>query len=238
VTNPRKDWQQALVPSADCIDVTRFGEELDAAALAHVESCARCQAELALYREVTRDDSSAEEDDAARWIAGELRSRLHTPVNVTPANVTPDNVTPFRRKSLRPLYAVAAAILMVIGASYFLQLRDPSIDTNVPDATYRSARIAVIAPAGDLATAPNELRWTAIPNASRYHVAIVEVDATPVWAADTTQPYVTLPPQVIAQFAPGKTLLWTVEAYRGNEMLATSPTQNARVIVSPSRKTP
>jgi hypothetical protein len=228
VTDPRKDWQQALVPSADCIDVTRFGEELDAATLVHVESCARCQAELALYREVTRDDSSAEEDDAARWIAGELRSRLETPANVTP----------FRRKSLRPLYAVAAAILMVIGVSYFLQLRDPSIDGPIPDSAYRSARITVIVPAGDLATAPNELRWSAVPNASRYHVAIAEVDATPIWAADTSQPFVVLPPQVIAQFAPGKTLLWTVEAYRGNEKLAESSTQNVRVTVSPSRKTP
>jgi hypothetical protein len=233
VTDPRKDWQQALAPSANCVDVTRFGEELDASAAAHVASCTRCQAELALYREVTRDESSADEDDATRWIAGELRSRLDTP-----AHVTPDNVTPFRRKSLRPLYAVAAAILMVIGVSYLLQLRDPSIDANVPDATYRSARIAVIAPAGDLAAAPNELRWTAVPNASRYHVAVVEVDATPVWAADTTQPYVVLPPQVIAQFAPGKTLLWTVEAYRGNDALASSATQNVRVIVTPSRKTP
>jgi hypothetical protein len=228
VTDARKDWQQALAPSTDCIDVTRFGEPLDAAALAHLESCARCQAELALYREVTRDDSSAEEDAAGRWIAGELRSRFENPANVTP----------FRRKSLRPLYAIAAAILMVIGAGYLLQLREPSIDANVPGSMYRSARIAVIAPAGDLATAPNELRWTAVPNATRYHVAIVEVDATPVWAADTTQPYVTLPPHVIAQFAPGKTLLWTVEAYRGSDALAASATQNVRVTVSPSRKTP
>jgi hypothetical protein len=233
VTDARKDWQQALAPSADCIDVTRFGAELDAAALAHLESCARCQAELALYREVTRDDSSAEEEEAARWIAGELRSRLYTPANVTPANVTP-----FRTKSLRPLYAVAAAVLMVIGGSYLLQLREPSIDATVPDRTYRSARIAVIAPAGDLATAPNELRWTPVPNAARYHVQLVEVDATSVWSADTTEPYVKLPPQVITQFAPGKTLLWTVEAYRGSDALAASATQNVRVTVSPSRKTP
>jgi hypothetical protein len=227
VTDLRKDWQQALAPSADCIDVTRFGDALDAAALTHLESCARCQAELALYREVTRDDSSAEEDDAARWIAGELRGRLETPANVTP----------FRRRSLRPLYAVAAAILMVVGAGYFLQLREPSIDGPIPGPTYRSARITVITPAGDLATAPNELRWTAVSNAARYHVAIAEVDATPIWAADTTQPYVALPPQVIAQFAPGKTLLWRVEAYRGSEKLAESSAQNVRVTVNPSRKT-
>jgi hypothetical protein len=222
VTDPRHDWQQALAPSADCIEVTRFGGELEAAALAHLDGCARCQTELALYREVTRDESTAEEDDAARWIASKLQP----------------NVVPFRKKSLRPLYAVAAAIVMLIGISYFLQLRDPSIDGPIGDPAYRTARITVIAPAGDLADAPNELRWTVVSNASRYHVAIVEVDATPVWSADTTQPYVALPPQVVAQFAPGKTLLWTVEAYRGNEKLAESSTQNVRVIVTPSRKTP
>lgn len=223
MTDPRKEWQQALAPSADCIDVTRFGDALDAAAVAHLESCARCQAELALYREVTRDESTAEEDDAARWIASKLQP----------------NVVPFRRKSLRPLYAVAAAIVMIIGASYFLQVSDPAINPALEERPmYRTGRITVIGPDGDLVQAPNEFRWTAVPNASRYHVEIVEVDATEVWGADTTQTYVALPPQVIAQFLPGKNLLWTVTAYRGNDVLAASPTQDVRVIVKPSRKTP
>jgi hypothetical protein len=225
------DWKEALGPAPECIDIARLGEELDAAERTHLESCARCQTELALFREISRDESSPEEDRAAEWIAGELKRRRDV------ENV--EKVVPFRPRS-RVLYAVAAALAIVLGAGYWIQMREPSIDelVNVPT-VYRSARLDVLAPiGGELAQAPNEIRWTAVPNASRYHVAIVEVDATPVWSADTTQTHIALPPAVIAQFAPGKSLSWDVKAFQGNEMLAVSETQRVRVSVKPLRKDP
>jgi hypothetical protein len=216
------DWKEALAPTPDCLEIARFADELNAAQRAHLDTCARCQAELALFHEIDRDESSPEEDRAAEWIAGELRRR--------------NNVVPFRAKSWRALYAVAAALVMVIGAGWWMQLREPSIDVRDVTGVYRSARLEVIAPVGDLAQAPNELRWTAVPNASRYHVQIVEVDVTPVWSSDTNELRVALPPEVIAQFAPGKSLRWDVRAFRGNEMLASSDTQTVRVSVKPLRK--
>ena len=223
------DWKEALGPTPECIDIARLGEELNAGERAHLETCARCQTELALFREISRDESSAEEDRAAEWIANELKRR-----NVEKGG----EVVPFRSKTSRLLYAVAAALAIVLGAGTWMQLREPSIDgANIPSA-YRSARLDVLSPAGELAQAPNEFRWTAVPNASRYHVAIVEVDATPVWSADTTATHIALPPAVIAQFAPGKSLSWDVKAFRGNEMLAASGTQKVRVSVTPLRKEP
>ncbi len=220
------DWKEALGPTPECIDIARLGEDLDAAGRAHLESCARCQAELALFREVGRNESTPEEDRAAEWIAGELRRR--------------DNVVPFRSRSWRALYAVAAALILMLGAGYWMQLREPSLDELVTVlGNYRSARLDVLAPiGGELAQAPNEFRWTAVPNASRYHVQILEVDATSVWTADTAQTHIALPPAVIAQFAPGKSLLWEVRAFRGNEMLASSETQTVRVSVKPLRNDP
>ena len=219
------DWKEALGPTPECIDIARLGEDLNAADRAHLESCARCQTELAMFREITRDESSAEEDHATEWIAGELRSR--------------SNVVPFRSKTSRVLYAVAAALAIVLGAGTWMQLREPPVDAPFDGpAVYRSARLDVLAPIGELAQAPNEFRWSAVPNASRYHVAIVEVDATPVWSADTTQTHIALPPAVIAQFAPGKSMSWDVKAFRGNEVLANSETQTVRVSVKPIRKDP
>jgi hypothetical protein len=218
------DWKEALAPTPDCLDLARFGGELDAGERAHLDGCARCQAELALFREISRDESSAEEDAAAEWIAGELRRRN-------------SNVVPFRPKAWRALYAIAAALVIVIGASTWMQLREPSIDAPIDGpGVYRSARLDVVAPVGELSQAPNELRWTAVPDATRYRVEIVEVDATPLWSAGTRQDRVALPPAVVAQFAPGKSLLWSVKAFRGNEMLASSDTQTVRVSVADSRK--
>jgi hypothetical protein len=229
VSDERQGWQDALAPTAECIDITRFGEELDPASRAHLASCPRCQAELALFREFQAEESSDEEAAAGRWIAGELQRRLQDS----------GNVVPFRPKRFQALYAAAAAIVLVLGASYWMQLREPSVDPGIGGSpVYRSARLDVIGPKGDIAQAPNELRWIAVPNASRYHVEISEVDATVVWSGDTTEPHVALPSAVIAQFAPGKTLLWDVQAFRGTEMLASSETQNVRVSVTPLRKTP
>lgn len=217
------DWKEALAPSPECIEIARLGEELTAAGRVHLDTCARCQAELAMFREIAREETSAGEAREVEWIASELRRR---------------NIVAFRPKTWRVLYAAAAVFMMVVGISYWMQMREPSIDTTFdPAAVYRTARVDVVAPkTGDLAQPPNELRWTAVPDASRYAVQILEVDMTPVWGASTTETHVTLPPDVIAQFAPGKLLLWDVAAFRGKEMIATSDTQNIRVSVAPPRK--
>jgi hypothetical protein len=223
VSDARHGWQEALARTPECIDQARFGDELDAASQAHLRSCAHCQAELALFRELDRDDSTAEEQQAAQWIAAELQRRFSNA----------DNVKPFRRKTLPALYAAAAAIVLVIGAGSWMRFREPGIEpmTETVD-VYRSGRLEVVAPAGEIAQAPNELRWTAVPNATHYVVRIAEVDATAVWSARTTQPYAPLPPAAVAQFAPGKRLLWDVQAFRGNEMLASSETQDVRVSIA------
>ena len=218
------DWKEALAPSPECIDLVRLGEELSDAERAHVDGCARCQTELALFREIANDETSSDEAREVEWIASELRRR--------------NNVVAFRPKSWRVLYAVAAALVMVIGISYWINFREPAVDTTFdPSEAYRTARLDVIAPIGELAQAPNELRWTAVEDASRYRVQIAEVDGTLLWSAGTTQSNVALPPAVIAQFAPGKSLLWEVKAFRGDEMLASSDTQTVRVSVAPLRKT-
>ncbi|MEA2464700.1 MAG: hypothetical protein QOJ98_2447 [Acidobacteriota bacterium] len=229
MTDTRQGWQEALAPTPECIEIARFGEELDAASLAHLESCARCQAELVLFREFQREESSGEEAAAGQWIAGELQRRFEDS----------GKLVAFRPKRFQALYAAAAVVVMVIGAGWWMQLREPSIDGAIGGApVYRSARLDVIAPAGELAQAPNELRWRVVPGASRYHIRILEIDATLVWSGNTTEPYVALPPAVVAEFVPGKTLLWTVTAFQGDEKLAESETQTVRVSVTPPRKDP
>lgn len=220
MSDPRHDWREALAPTPDCLDLTRLGEELDATGRAHVESCARCQSELLLFRQITSAQTSAEEEEATRWIAERA-----------------DVVRAFRpRSTFRIVYAAAAVLLLVIGAGWFLQMREPALDVPTGDPVYRSARLEAIAPTGEIAQPPNELRWSAVPNASRYVVRILEVDATEVWSGTTTQTSVALPQAVVAQFAPGKTLLWEVRAFRADEELAASETQNVRVV--PIRKAP
>lgn len=226
------DWREALAPTPECIAIERLGEELNESERTHLETCARCHAELALFRELDREERSPE----GEWIANELRRRGGEAIAPVPF---PHRRAEARRSTWRVLYAVAAALAITIGAGWWMQTREPSIDGPLDDpGTYRGARLEVLAPAGELAQAPNELRWTAVPNASRYRFRILEVDGTVVWSGETTETHVALPPAVVAQFAPGKSLRWEVQAFRGTGMLASSETQSVRVSVAPRRMNP
>ena len=204
------EWKDALAPSPDCIDLARLGEERTGAEQAHLEGCARCQTELALFQEMMAEESSPD----SRWVAEELGRG--------------GNVVAFRPKLWRTLYAIAAAVVLVIGVSWWLQFREPSIEVGGAD-VYRGARLEAIAPIGDIAQPPNEFRWKAVPNASQYRIRIVEIDSTVIWSSITTEPYASVPPSVIKQFVPGKSLRWDVQALRGTETITSSETQTFRV---------
>lgn len=227
MSDTRHDWQQALAATPDCIDVSRFGAPLSDAEQQHVRDCARCQSELAMFREFESDESTSD----GQWIAEELRRRLQQNESET--------VVPFRPRTFRLAYAVAAMLVVLIGVGTWMQLREPSLDPaiDVPQG-YRSARLEAIAPMGDLADTPKELRWSVVPNASRYRVRVMEVDQTVLWNGETTDSHIALPPAVVAQFAPGKSLLWDVTALHGNDILASSDTQRFRVSVADSRRLP
>lgn len=205
------DWKEALAPTPDCLAIERLGGDVSDAERAHLDTCVRCQTELALFREVMSEESSSESE----WIAAELRRREKK------------KVVAFRPRNA--VLALAAMLALVIGIGAWMQMREPDVEVDLRPGIYRSARLDVIAPIGDLAKAPNELRWEAVPNATVYDVEILEVDASQVWSSRTTETHIVLPPEVIAQFQPGKTLTWDVRALRNDEEVAASQTQEIRV---------
>lgn len=223
MSGARREWQKELAPTAGCLDIARLAEELSSAEREHVAGCVRCQSERALFNEISGDGVTPEEARDVEWIASELHRRLDPP----------SNVIRFERGP-RPLHALAAAaaLVIVIGTAVWVDRREPSLDPSSSDPNvYRTSALELISPLGDLENAPEELRWAAVAEANRYEVRILEVDQTPVWTTETSAQHVSLPADVVARFLPGKTLLWTVTARRGNEVLASSRTQQFRVSV-------
>jgi hypothetical protein len=200
----------------------RYAEVLTSEEQHHVQSCVRCQSELALFAELNRDYASADEQKEVEWVATQLRSRSAMPGNVR------------QIQSRRPRHyalAAAAVLAVVVGAGYWAHDRQPNVLRPVDDQQYRSTMIEGLYPAGDLKAAPTTLRWEPLANASSYAVRIMEVDQRVLWQAETVRPQVTLPAELVAQFVPGKSLLWDVKARRGNNVVATSGTQRFRVAV-------
>lgn len=224
----RDDWRDALAATPDCIDVERIGEPLTDAQRAHVATCPRCEAELALFHSFLDDHASAEELAEGSRIAAELHRRLDGAANVTAFEP--------RRRTARYGWAAAAAVVLAIGAGFWMETREPSLSPADPAGIYRTVRLDAIAPTGDLAAAPPELRWKGVAGATGYAVELLEVDRTLVWKSETDQDHIALPAAVVARCLPGKTLLWRVEARTQSQVVASSGVQRFRVAVPMPRR--
>jgi hypothetical protein len=107
---------------------------------------------------------------------------------------------------------MAASVLVVAGAGALLWRPAPAIESDAPGTIYRSTRVEVDAPQGDVAAPPTELRWAAVPGAVDYEVRLSEVDGTELWRVRTPSPSVAVPPEIAAMALPAKTLVWSVTA--------------------------
>jgi hypothetical protein len=91
---------------------------------------------------------------------------------------------------------------------------------------YRTTRVEITAPAGELAEAPSQLVWAAVTGAAQYEVRLSEVDGTELWRVTTSSPAVPVPSEVRARALPAKTLVWQVSAkdVQGRTIAESGPT--------------
>ncbi len=215
--------QGAVGPTAQCVSIEKFGS-MTAAEQAHVAACAHCEAEMHLWQQFDANEPSAEEGAAVQWIAAELGRRR------APQPASPQRAGGFSWFGGRALAGLAAALIVTIGIGYAVIDREPPIGAPLGENAYRGATIRAIRPTGDVATAPTSLQWLPISAAAKYDVAIHEIDGTTTWTGSTTAASVTLPPSVVSQFAPGRSLTWEVTARDSSgAIVATSGVQRFRV---------
>lgn len=198
-------WRDALATGPDCLPIERLAAPLDARDQAHVDGCVRCQTERALVLEFEANAPVEGEGVAVAWIANDLKRRRGG--SAAPARA------PARGMWAVPRWAlVAASVLVVVAAGGLLWRPAPTIDRDAPGTVYRSARVEVESPQGDVPAAPAELRWASVASAAAYDVRLFEVDGTELWRVETSAPFVALPPDVAASALPAKTLVWSVIA--------------------------
>ncbi|MEO8036303.1 MAG: hypothetical protein ABI837_17845, partial [Acidobacteriota bacterium] len=105
MSEPRDQWKRILRPLGDCVAIERLGEALTPEEQQHITSCARCHAEMELWKGFNDETSAPEEADAVQWVAQELARRR------TNAAAVPF-VTP-RKFATRPRLFAAAAMLFI-----------------------------------------------------------------------------------------------------------------------------
>ncbi|HYM60743.1 MAG TPA: hypothetical protein VEZ11_07610 [Thermoanaerobaculia bacterium] len=220
-------WKVDLRGTAECIPIERLVERLAPFEQSHLATCARCQAELALWTRMQEEERTPDEMAAVRSISAEVRRRLGS----LPSNVVPIQESKARRRALLPVsLAAAAALVVAVAIGVLVQDREPSVEVPASAVnTYRFAGIAVIAPTGEVAAAPAALQWKPVAGATLYEAEVLEVDQTLLWHGSTHEPRIALPAQVVAQFVPGKTVLWQVRARRDQTTIADSGRQRFRL---------
>lgn len=198
-----RNHRPLLQRGRDCLPIGRLGDALSEADAAHVSTCPRCESELALWRSFVEPVDAAGEQQAIGWITAELRRRRVG--DERPAA----RIAPLR---MRPLVALAASLSLAVGAHLAWDPEPRVHEIDAPQTLYRGATVRAIAPAGDVAVVPAELRWAPVDGAVEYEVVLLEVDDTTVWRATSPTSRVTVPLEVRARIVPGKPLRWTVTA--------------------------
>jgi hypothetical protein len=218
-------FKEATERTTDCIPIERIGQQLTTGEQAHLRTCARCQTELSLWQQF--DAAATEKDDGAAvtWIVSELHRRAARPAALVPKR---------RGWWLATRALAAAATVVLIASGYLLWDREPSIrDPGGTTEQYRTVQLALIAPRGDVGSAPRELAWQPAAGAIRYDVGILEVDGTVVWRTSTAEPRVAVPPAVLSGFVHQKPFLWEVTARDASgAAIASSGKQRFRVVDS------
>lgn len=211
-----RTWARVLEPGPSCLPLERLAEALTADEAAHVAGCARCQTERDLFAAYDANVPVEGEGLAVEWIAAQTKRRLaqSQPEAARPAAPAPA-AAPQRARSLPSWALIAASVALIVGGAALLMTPDRGVDpasgTGAGD-VYRTARIDIAGPVGELTEAPAQFAWTGVAGAAQYEVRLTEVDGTELWRVTTASPAVAVPAEVRARALPAKTLVWQVSA--------------------------
>jgi len=190
----------------------------------HAETCPRCRARLALFREFdspSAPPAGARIDEADSALAAAIERELALPAPLPfPARAARPRPARGLGASLRPLWAAAAALILVAGAWVLLRppapavMRGPVSRAELPVATHRGV---------DRLT----LSWRAVPGASRYVVRFYATDLSDLASVDAGRAdHLELRRGALPRpLAGGAKVLWQVMALAGGDRLAASRTQ-------------
>jgi hypothetical protein len=211
-SNEDRLLRSALGRTADCLPAERL-ETLDATARAHVDRCTYCQNELAMLLEFCDAAPKPEEAADMAWMQAELERRL-APAP-PPAGIWSTAVAWFHQAFPSRGWAVvpvAAALLLLVAGGMYLRTGEERLRPPTGEPVWRSQSFAAIAPVGDVASAPTELQWDAVPGASQYLVRVMEVDRKEIWRGETAEMRIALPGEIRSQMTAGRSFLWAVTA--------------------------
>jgi hypothetical protein len=215
-TKTQQMWHDAASATNECLPLEvleRMTESssADPKAAAHLAGCPHCQTELTMLKSFEASVPSADEGAAVAWIAAQLERNQKAPAAKQAVARVPFWRTMFRV----PYLAGAAALAVVLALGISLYHGNPDGPRKISDTygkgTFRGG-VHLVSPVGDLAQAPAEFRWDAVPGASSYQVELKDVAGVTLASATSTQNVLPVTPEMKANMTSGKPLTWKVTA--------------------------
>jgi hypothetical protein len=190
----------------------------------HADRCPACAAERDLARlfDAAPEEAAVRPEDLSFVVS---RLEKAEPVRPVSPNVVPFAPPRKERKEEAPrsrsLFRLAAAAVLVIGAGLGYQaFHAPS--SNLPAlpapaapgsaGVMRGSEVEAVAPLGEVAEIPRQLRWVPVAGAGSYRLRITAVDGTVLWAGTAPSPPALLPADVAGRLHRAVLYSWTVEA--------------------------
>ncbi len=237
--NPAHPLRAALGRTPECPPLEALAAPAPAAPLqAHLESCPHCRAELSLLRAFENAEARPEETADLAWIESELvRHSTRSAPQPQPlaARLRAWAAVLFTPVGHSRLAMAAAAMLVLLAVGVFVRQRGAAPAPSSDDATvWRSARIAAVAPIGDLDRPPSQFRWEPAPAAASYRLRLLEIDGTEIWSAESPVPLVEIPDSLAPKLIAGRAFQWEVAARdsRGRPVASTS-LQSFHILATP-----
>lgn len=186
----------------------------------HADRCPACAAERDLARlfDAAPEEAGVRPEDLDFVVsrleeASPIRSRPNVVAFPGPRREQAPPASPAR--SSRSFLRFAAAALLVIGAGLgyrALQAPDPALPPLELGDVMRGSEVEAVAPVGDVAEIPAELRWVVVEGATSYRVRITAVDGSVLWESTVPAPPAVLPAEVVSRLHRAVLYTWTVEA--------------------------
>jgi len=248
----KDNLKAALATTPECLTPEQLERVLQTNySNAHLEQCPRCQADLAMLKAFASDTPLPDEGAAVAWISSQLDRRLDV-IKSGAKGVAKGRlrqpaqsswiVRIFGHKGFSWALPVAAIAAVAVASVFLLRPEkapqlQAGLETQHP--IYRSQELQVVSPVGEVQQVPTELSWQAAEGSANYHVVIMEVDRSEVWAGETRNSSIEIPNAIRARFLPWKPLLWQVTAQNEQgQTLGTSQVQRFVFAAAASTRKP
>jgi hypothetical protein len=187
----------------------------------HAGRCPACAAERDLARLFDAGPTAGDvlpEDGA--FVVSRLEATPPAKPVAVPARDA-QRTLPFPARRRPPAWTnwarLAAAALVILVAGLFLQrffaappLPEPPSSEGV--GVLRGGEVEALAPVGEVAAVPSELRWERRPGAASYRLRLRAVDDMVLWEGTAAAPPARLPAEVAGRLQRAVVYVWSVEA--------------------------